>query len=90
MQAISTTQLRTKSKDLIATLLSGRSVDLLHRSRIVGKIQPKKLRKLKVFNAERVIKIVKEMNLKPLTQKEMEKRYREHIEKKYGKNLPRR
>lgn len=90
MQAISTTQLRTKSKDLISTLLSGHSVDLIHRSKLVGEIRPQKLGEPKVFNAARVMKIVKEMNLKPLTQKEMEKRYREHMEKKYGKNLPRR
>ena len=41
MQYITTTQLRTESKELVKVLQEGRSVDLIHRSRVVGEIKPK-------------------------------------------------
>ena len=40
MKFISTTNLRTKSSQLIASLLAGNSVSLLYRSKLVGQIIP--------------------------------------------------
>lgn len=86
MNYITTTDLRTKSKDLIKTLREGRSVDLIHRSRLVGVIKPTK-EQPKVFNAKRFAKLVTALNLSPITYAEREKNYREHIMKKYGKGI---
>lgn len=90
MQAISTTQLRTKSKDLIATLLSGRSVDLIHRSKVIGEVKPSKKepKTLSATDIEKIIKIAKSLKLPKLTDRQLEANYRRHIVKKYGKGLP--
>lgn len=86
MNYITTTELRTKSSELVNFLLSGGEVDLIHRSKIIATIQPK-MSKTKVFNARRFKEIVGKLNLPYLTDKEIEKRYREAMIKKHGKYL---
>lgn len=86
MQFITATELRTKSKDLFAALEEGKVVNLIHKSKVVGEIKPKKS-KVKVFNAKRMKRIVEKMNLELLSYKERERRYRKHIMKKYGQGL---
>ena len=86
MQTISTTELRTKSKRLVRALGEGKSVGLIHRSRLVATIQPNQ-QKTKVFNAKKFKKIVEELNLPYLSDKEIEKRYRKAMIKKHGKYL---
>lgn len=89
MQLISTTQLRTKSKDLVATLLAGYSVDLIHRSKKIGTIEPSH-QTPKIMTKERIEKIIKmaqKLNLPKLSYKEREKRYREAMLKKHGQSL---
>lgn len=87
MQYITTTELRTKSKKLVEILRSGESVDLVHRSRVVGEIRPK-IYDPKPFNAAKFLKIVKKLNFPPLTPKQIEARYRKAMIKKHGQNLP--
>ncbi len=86
MNFITTTELRTKSKDLIKTLQEGRSIDLIHRSRLVGIIKPTK-EQPKVFNAKKIAQIAKAMNLPKLSYAQREKRYRKHLMEKYGKGI---
>lgn len=86
MNFITTTELRTKSKDIVKTLAEGNSIDIIHRSRLVGIIKPAK-NKPKIFNAKRVTELAREMNLPHLSYAEREKRYRDHLMKKYGKNI---
>lgn len=86
MQTITTTQLRTKSKDLIKTLKDGYSVDLIHRSKIVGEIKPK-IYDPKPFNSERFSKIVKRLNFPRLTSRQIETRYRKAMMEKHGKGI---
>ncbi len=86
MQIITTTELRTKSKRLVKVLGEGKSVDLIHRSRVVGEITPKQ--QPKIFNAKRFLKIVDKLNLPHLNDKEIDRRYRKAMEAKHGKNLP--
>lgn len=88
MNTITATELRTKTPELVETLLAGYPVDLVHRSRIIGRIEPDD-QEVKVFNAKRMEKIVRELNLPKLSDKEIERRYRKHIMEKYGKNLSR-
>jgi hypothetical protein len=86
MQFITTTELRTKSKELIKLLQEGRSVDLIHRSKVVGEIKPK-IQDPKPFNPERFAKIVDKLNFPPLTLRQIETRYRKAMKKKHGQNL---
>jgi len=88
MNYITTTELRTKSVSLVEALLAGDSVDLVHRSKIIGEIRPKK-EQIKVFDAKRFSAIVKKLNLPHLTEKERDKRYRAAMEKKHGKGISR-
>ena len=86
MQYITFTQLRVKSKDLMKALEEGRSVDLVHRSKVVGEIKPK-IYDPKPFDPDKVAEIAKKLNLSKLSYGEREKRYRAHLMKKYGKSL---
>jgi len=87
MQYITTTELRTKSKQLVEVLLEGRSVDLIHRSKVVGEIKPK-IYDPKPFDADKFLKIVEKLNLPKLTPRQIEARYRKAMMKKHGQNLP--
>lgn len=86
MQIITTTQLRTKSKELVKTLREGRSVDLIHRSKIVGEIKPK-VYDPKPFDPDSFLKIVKKLNFPKLSQRQIETRYRKAMMKKHGKDI---
>lgn len=70
-------------------LLTGESIDLIHRSKLIGEIKPKKYTG-KVLTAEgiqRIMELAKKMKLPKLTDKQMERNYRKHIIEKYGKGL---
>lgn len=87
MNYITTTQLRTKSSQLVDALRKGTSVSLIHRSEVIGKIQP--AQEPKPFDPEVFRKLLKEIKPKKLIPREdRDKVYRAHLEEKYGKNLP--
>ena len=86
MNYITTTDLRTKSKELIRVLREGRSVDLIHRSKIVAEIRPK-IYDPKPFDARKFAKLVEKLNLPNLTPKQADRRYRAAMMKKHGKGL---
>jgi len=86
MQVITTTQLRTKSKELVKVLQEGRSVDLIHRSRVVGEIKPK-IYDPKPFDAEKFLKIVKKLNFPKLSERQIKARYRRSMMEKHGKDI---
>lgn len=90
MQTITTTQLRTRSKDLVETLLGGESVELIHRSKIIGEIKPKDKKKriltegdLKEF--DRLIEIIKPEKIIPKGKREGV--YRKNLAEKYGVDI---
>ena len=87
MQVITTTELRTKSKELIESLREGRSVDLIHRSKVVGEIKPK-IYDPKPFDPDKFLKIVNKINLPHLTPGQIETRYRKAMMEKHGQSLP--
>jgi len=89
MNYITTTQLRTDSPRLIEALLAGRSIDLIHRSKMVGEIRPKKQDPTVMTkkSIQELMSLSKKMNLPKLSYKERDKRYRAHLMKKYGKSL---
>lgn len=90
MTLITTTELRTKTTNLVEALLSGEEVGLVHRSKIVATIKPKKGEPsaLSKRDIHETIKIAKSLNLPYLTDKQIEKRYRQAMMKKHGKHLP--
>lgn len=65
MQYITTTELRTKSKKLVEMLREGLSIDLLHRSKVIGKIHPKQ--GAKPFDAKRFKQLADRLNLPKTT-----------------------
>lgn len=87
MNYITTTQLRTQSSDLIANIMAGRSVQLIHRSRVVATISPVIDKSPKLFNAERFGKLVDKFNLPKTTYAQRDKKYRKHLMDKYGQGL---
>lgn len=88
MQTITTTELRTKSKELVEVLREGLSVDLIHKSRIIGKIKPSYDPKpLTEEGIRRIQQAANKLNLPKLSYKERERRYRKHLLEKYGKDL---
>lgn len=88
MQYINTTELRTKSSKLIDSLLKGSVVSLVHRSKIVGKIQPVQESQSIIFDAAKFKKFIDSLgSLKRITKKEREKIYRKHLQEKYGKGV---
>ena len=89
MRVITTTELRSKSKQLIEALREGYSVDLIHRSRVVGKFQPAQLAQpLTRADIEQIQKIAVDLNLPKLSYGERKRRYGQHLAQKYGKSLP--
>jgi len=89
MQTITTTQLRTKSSELIKSLEKGDSISLIHRSKIVGVIKPKAEPKaLTRADISGLQKLAEELNLPKTTYAERARRYRKHLMEKYGKDLP--
>lgn len=88
METISTTQLRTKSTQLIDTLNRGGSVSLIHRSRKVATISPTTEftthKPLPVSEVEMQKIIKSHSKLQRLSQNERKKRYSTHLASKYG------
>ena len=89
MNIITSTELRTKTPKVIETLLNGGVIDIIHRSKIVGEIRPKKQNQkiLTSKNIQELILLAKKMNISKLSYKQRETRYRKQFMKKYGKSL---
>lgn len=89
MNHITTTDLRTKSSELITSLKNGRSVSLVHRSKIVGIIKPAKEepKALTRSDINKIKELAKKFNLPKMSYKEREEKYRKHLIEKYGKDL---
>ena len=86
---MTTTDLRTKSSDLVNSLKKGATISLIHRSRVIGEIRPKT--EAKPFTKEDIMKlrkIVADLNLPKTSYKKREEIYRKHMMDKYGKYLP--
>jgi antitoxin (DNA-binding transcriptional repressor) of toxin-antitoxin stability system len=87
MNYISTTDLRTKSSELIASLQQGKSITLIHRSQIVGQIVPATDTPVKTIDAKKLQEKIDRLDLPRLTYKEIDKRYRAAMMKKHGKGI---
>lgn len=88
MNIITATQLRTRTKELVESLLSGEEVSLIHRSKVIGIFKPKK-DAVNIFDSRKVMKISEKLNYSVLTNVEIDKKYRQAMIKKHGKHLHR-
>lgn len=86
MQYITTTDLRTKTPELINTLKQNGEVSLIHRSKVVGVIKPIE-DEPKPFDPVAFDRIIKDLHLPKTTPKQRDAIYRKHLLKKYGKGL---
>lgn len=88
MEYITTTSLRTQSSKLVQALQRGSSVSLIHRSKVIGVIEPAKAER-KPFDVEGFKKAVHDFNKgrRIIPRHEREKIYRKHLEEKYGKRV---
>jgi antitoxin (DNA-binding transcriptional repressor) of toxin-antitoxin stability system len=88
MENISTTELRTKSSKLVESLRKGLTVNLVHRSKVVGSIQPAEAPHSYPNNKSEFETFLKE--IKPtskLSYAERSKRYAQHLKNKYGESI---
>ncbi|MDP3973335.1 MAG: hypothetical protein Q8P92_00725 [Candidatus Daviesbacteria bacterium] len=86
MQYITTTELRTKSSQIVKTLSEGGRLSLIHRSKVIGEILP--TYEPKPFDPEAFRKLLRDIKPKRLIpKKDREKVYRKHLEEKYGKDI---
>lgn len=95
MNYITTTELRTKTTGLVEALQGGEEVDILHRSKIVGRIIPKSVsqRPIKtVTDPAKLISGIKRLvgDAGKYTKEERKAIYHKHLESKYGKHFFRR
>ena len=87
MKYISTTDLRTRSAELVEDLKAGYAVTLIHRSEVVGVIEPtKEESKKSSLQATRTF-LEKAGTGEKLSPQVREKRYRDHLEENYGRHL---
>ena len=88
MNYITTTQLRTKSSTLVNSLKKGESVSLIHRSNIIGVIEPLKNPAVHTATAEKLRAFLKAVTPKKVIPKsKRESVYRKHLAEKYGQSL---
>ncbi len=87
MNYITTTQLRTNTTNLVNALMAGHSVQLIHRSQVLGVISPPENKPAQPFDGEKYLEETKGMVTKKYTQKQRDKNYRDYIMGKYGKNI---
>lgn len=75
--------------EVIVALLAGESIDLIHRSRLIGEIKPQKYQNKPLTSKDvaEIKAIAKKLNLPKLTDKQLERNYRKHMMEKYGKGI---
>lgn len=89
MNYITTTELRTKSVGLVETLLAGNSVDLIHRSKVVGSIIPKNVGADKPIDPLKLAKTLKKLEPnKKVSYKQLMKNYEHYMMYRHGPNIP--
>lgn len=86
MEYLTATNLRTQTSRLIKTLQQKGSVALVHRSKIVGIVQPIQ-EEGPVFNSQLFNQYLGDFQLPPTTPAERKAIYTKQLQKKYGKNF---
>lgn len=88
MNYISTTELRTKSVELIQQLKEGKSVTLIHRSEVVATIVPEVSEDSELKRKKAALRFLEIAGSMPrISPEKSDEIYRKHMEGKYGKNI---
>lgn len=88
MQYITTTELRTKSSKLVDYLTKGNIISLVHRSKVIGTIEPAKFIEAPPATLEGLRAFLKAVKPKRLTPRlKREEMYRKHLLERYGKGI---
>ena len=88
MEYLTTTNLRTKTSQLVKALEKGESVSLIHRSKVVGVINSVQLKEAPPIKVEEFRKFLESIRPKKIILRdEREKIYKAHLEEKYGKRV---
>jgi len=90
MNYITSTELRTKTTELVEKLEAGEEVRLLHRSKVLGTIRPEHMDKKPLKTIEDTQKFFKDMRaiakkVGKYTKSQRDVNYKKHMETKYGK-----
>lgn len=82
MNYITSTELRTKTSEVMRTLQNGGSIRLIHKSKVIGEITPTPS-PVKPFDSEKFLLALKGLKPKKLIpRKDRDKIYRKHLEEK--------
>ncbi|MBI2616688.1 hypothetical protein HYW55_00980 [Candidatus Gottesmanbacteria bacterium] len=85
---ITTTELRTKSAELVKMLKQGVGLSLIHRSKIIGKISPQLPEAPPIKDIRVLEKLLKDiLPGKIINRGERKKRYRQYLKERYGKSI---
>ena len=88
MDYITTTELRTQIPKLIANLFKGNRVNLVHRSKIVGEIIPKKKEIKKSIDPKKFAAALKQLEpKKKVSLKKLMKNYEHYMMYRHGPNF---
>lgn len=84
---ITTTELRTKSAELVSLLAAGSDVNLVHRSQIIGRVIPKDTNRIKTISAKKLQRKINKLDFPRLTAVEIDRRYRLAMMEKHGQGI---
>ena len=88
MNNITTTELRTKVPQVVENLLKGYNFTLIHRSKVVGAIIPKRPEQNKPINPKKFAATLKKLEpTKKMSYKKLMKRYEHYMMYRHGPNL---
>jgi hypothetical protein len=84
-----TTSLRYQTKKVVNLLKDGASLYLIHRSSIIGKIEPlKKIKEKTVEDIEKFLTLIEEIKPKKLIDSQKRKQiYLKHLKNRYEKDI---
>ena len=84
---ITMSELRTRPRELLQALKTGKTVSLVNRSKIVGKVSPAGESVFKRINSKILKRKISALGFPALTIAEIDRRYRIAMVKKHGQDL---
>lgn len=82
---MTTTELRTKTKELVKALENQEVISLVHRSKIIGEVMPKRTENVKTINSKRLANALKKFEpTKRMIQKQIMKIYDHYMMFRHG------
>lgn len=87
-QFITTTELREQSSKLIKSLINGKTVNLIYRSKVIARINPLSFSEKTIEDPKILENFLNSLGSKKIIPPKKRKQiYRKYLKQKYGKNL---